>query len=398
MKSKYPLFIIFLCVAGLVAAQETPSNRYRLPESPAAYPYMSPYMINQARIPLYLPEVEGFTILKCDFHLHTVFSDGNVWPVTRVQEAFFEGLDAIAITDHFEFHHLNKNDVHAMEDYNREYEIAKRSADELGVLLVPGLEITREVPTGHYNMLFIEDANQLRRYINPDNPRDTTTIEETLAAGKALGGFTTWNHPPYQNPNGAEWKPVQQRLYDKKLIMGIEIINSGMYVPLAHQWADEKGLTKMSTTDSHGCIRLRDGFHRAMTFVFAKDRSVAAIKEALFKGLTVGYAFNYLYGKEELLLPIFKNSLKTRVLRRSDKEVAIEVRNVSGIPFELELIENDQYRPSTGSRKITLYGNETIALVVLKQKNATKFRNEIQVMVNNLQVHADKPLHTTISF
>ena len=41
--------------------------------------------------------------LKCDFHIHTVFSDGKVWPDIRVAEAWQEGLDAIAITDHIEY-------------------------------------------------------------------------------------------------------------------------------------------------------------------------------------------------------------------------------------------------------------------------------------------------------
>ncbi|NSW95228.1 MAG: histidinol-phosphatase, partial [Bacteroidales bacterium] len=34
-----------------------------------------------------LPDLPGYVTLKCDFHLHTVFSDGNVWPTIRVGEA-----------------------------------------------------------------------------------------------------------------------------------------------------------------------------------------------------------------------------------------------------------------------------------------------------------------------
>ncbi len=394
----YKCLFTGLFLLGCITLQAQPlSNRYQRPESPAAYPYMANYIINEARIPLYLPEVEGYTLLKCDLHLHTIFSDGSVWPVTRVQEAFREGLDAIAITDHLEFHHINKKDVNAMDNYNREYEIARKSADELGVLLVPGVEVTREVPTGHYNMLFIDDANPLAKYINHDNPRDTTTIVDILSAGKAMGAFITWNHPAYQNPNGAQWKPVQQKLYEKGLIMGIEIINSNLYIPLVHQWADEKGLTKMSNTDWHDNFRIRDGFYRAMTIVFARDRSIAGIREALFAGRTVGYAYNYLYGKEELVKPIFEKSLKTRVLRSTDKDIAIEIRNLSGIPFELEIIAGKQLEPARNNDKFTLYGNETIA-VVLNKKDAASQPKEMYVVVNNLHVKAATPLKTTIKF
>ena len=33
------------------------------------------------------PDLPGLKTLKADFHLYTVFSDGNVWPTMHVQEA-----------------------------------------------------------------------------------------------------------------------------------------------------------------------------------------------------------------------------------------------------------------------------------------------------------------------
>ncbi len=51
-----------------------------------------------------IPNIPGYITLKCDFHMHTVFSDGVVWPTVRVSEAWEDGLDAIAITDHIEGH------------------------------------------------------------------------------------------------------------------------------------------------------------------------------------------------------------------------------------------------------------------------------------------------------
>ncbi len=33
------------------------------------------------------PDIPGYKTLLCDFHQHTVFSDGSVWPNIRVQEA-----------------------------------------------------------------------------------------------------------------------------------------------------------------------------------------------------------------------------------------------------------------------------------------------------------------------
>ena len=51
----------------------------------------------QVRNEIRVPDPEGYRTLKCDFHIHTVFSDGLVWPTVRVDEAYREGLDAIAL-------------------------------------------------------------------------------------------------------------------------------------------------------------------------------------------------------------------------------------------------------------------------------------------------------------
>lgn len=52
----------------------------------------------QTRNEIQIPDLKGYETLKCDFHIHTVFSDGTVWPTVRVDEAYREGLDAISLT------------------------------------------------------------------------------------------------------------------------------------------------------------------------------------------------------------------------------------------------------------------------------------------------------------
>ena len=54
------------------------------------------------------PDVPGYETLICDLHMHTVFSDGNVWPIVRVDEAMRDGLDVIAITEHLEYQPQNR--------------------------------------------------------------------------------------------------------------------------------------------------------------------------------------------------------------------------------------------------------------------------------------------------
>ena len=113
---------------------------------------------NCQRKQINLPDLPGYVTLKCDFHLHTVFSDGNVWPTYRVDEAVRDGLDAIAITDHLEY--MPKKDM-IPPDHNAAWKIAQGYARERNVILVHGTEITKgKMPPGHFNALFINDADR----------------------------------------------------------------------------------------------------------------------------------------------------------------------------------------------------------------------------------------------
>ena len=145
-----------------------------------------------ARQTLPVPDLPGYRTLKADFHLHSVFSDGNVWPTVHVNEAWRDGLDVIALTEHAEYH------PHAADvkvDGPRSFVVAKTLADQLGILLVPGVEITKPDPPAplvlaegpqHFNALFVTDANAL------NVPND---LFEALRRAKAQHAFVFWNHP-----------------------------------------------------------------------------------------------------------------------------------------------------------------------------------------------------------
>ncbi len=90
--------------------------------------------------PLSFPDIPGYTTLACDFHMHTVFSDGKVWPTVRVKEAWRDGLDAMAITDHIEYQ-PHKKDVST--NHNRSHDMVKSLAQEMNILFPRGSEITR---------------------------------------------------------------------------------------------------------------------------------------------------------------------------------------------------------------------------------------------------------------
>ena len=144
-----------------------------------------------------LPDIPGYQTLKCDLHIHTVFSDGAVWPDVRSEEAWREGLDAIAITDHIEYQ-PHAEDLPTSHD--RAFEIAKPHGDRLAVTVIRGSEVTRDMPPGHLNAVFLSSSV----------PLDTVEWRDALEAAHDQGAFIFWNHPGWtgQQPDGvARWYP-----------------------------------------------------------------------------------------------------------------------------------------------------------------------------------------------
>jgi len=129
------------------------------------------------------PDTADYLSLTCDFHMHTVFSDGYVWPSIRVEEAQRDGLDCIAITEHLEYQPHAQDIPHP--DRNRAFNLAVSAAGESGLIVIRGSEITRSLPFGHANSIFIQDANPLL----------TEDAVDAYREAGSQGGFTFINHP-----------------------------------------------------------------------------------------------------------------------------------------------------------------------------------------------------------
>ncbi len=250
------------------------------------------------------PDIPGYKTLLCDFHQHTVFSDGSVWPNIRVYEANKDGLDAISLTEHLEYQNHKEDIPH--HDRNRSNEIAAEVAEDSELIVINGSEITRSLPPGHANAIFITDANKLL----VDDPIDV------FKEAKNQGAFTFWNHPNWiaQKENGiAELTEMHNMLIKEGLLHGIEIVNEHTYSDEALQIALDNDLTILGNTDVHGLIdwdfNIHHGGHRPITLVFAKEKSAEAIKDALFGGRTAVWFNNTLIGKIEFIQPLLKESI-----------------------------------------------------------------------------------------
>jgi 3',5'-nucleoside bisphosphate phosphatase len=277
-----------------------------------------------------LPDIPGYITLKCDFHMHTVFSDGDVWPTVRVDEALRDGLDAISITDHLEY--TPKKDKIPV-DHNAAWNICEGYARERNLILVHGTEITRKMPPGHFNALFIKDANLIAK----------DSVWDNFEAAIKQGAFLLWNHPGWksQEPDGIP------KLYDihKKLIKngwlhGIEYYNDSENYPRVFTFCKQNNITLVGNSDVHGIIsesyRQPEHTHRPMTLVFAKERTHDSLKEAMFAGRTIVYFRDIIAGKEEYVRPFFHQCVTVgKPFYRTDMTVFFEVTNNSDIPFQL---------------------------------------------------------------
>ncbi len=287
--------------------------------------------------------------------MHTVFSDGEVWPTIRVEEAWAEGLDAISITDHIEYqpYVLESNNNH-----NRAYEVAKPLADQLGIMLVAGAEITRNMPPGHLNAIFIKNANLLER----------EEWWESCEEAKDQGAIIFWNHPGWkaQQPDETIWWPEHTQLLDAGMLNGIEIYNGKEFYPEALQWAQEKNLILFCNSDVHGpsSHAYTEGTTtRPLTLVFATDRTPQALKTAILEKRTAALFNDTLIADRQFLTPLFLKSIriKNKKVELKNQEVKyLQIYNESDIPFRL--IQRQPPVGFTCPDEIVLPPNRTVSI------------------------------------
>lgn len=279
------------------------------------------------------PDIPGYHTLSVDLHMHTVFSDGSVWPDIRVFEAIEDEIDLISLTEHLEYQPHSEDIPHS--NRNRAYQVAMEVAKDRELMVVNGAEITRSMPPGHNNAVFIQDANKLL----VDDPY------EAFRAAKAQNAFTFWNHPNWtsQRSDGiATMTEMHRRLIDEGLLHGIEVVNEMTYSDEALQIALDHDLTIMGTSDIHGLVDWQFGIpgggHRPVTLVFAKDKSIEGIRAALFEGRTTVWFRNLLIGKQEYLTPLIESSLQIKTAKYPERNsvLKIVINNPTGVKFILQ--------------------------------------------------------------
>ncbi len=350
-----------------------------------------------------VPDIPGFVTLKCDFHIHTVFSDGNVWPTVRVEEAWLMGYDAISITDHLEYQpHKNYIPV----QHNASYEIAKPQGDRQDLIVIKGSEITRVMPPGHLNAIFIKDATRIEtdriKHMHAAETHlpgyldsiDHQHQDYLIAIEEAVdqGGFVFWNHPGWepQAQEGIRIYDIHKDLIERGWLKGIEVANSNEWYPEAFQWCLDYGLAMLSNSDIHqteGIFerQIKEG-KRPVTLVFAREKNEAGIHEALNNTRTAVWFNDMVIGKLEFLDALVDQSLDISESFYTDNKQNrfYNLKNKSDFKFMLQ--------PAEEGDMIELLPQTTV-IITLGQGE-----NKIDYTVQNFLIEPGKSLQVTLSF
>ena len=321
---------------------------------------MLPVHTGRHRQEIILPQVMGYNIYKADLHTHTIYSDGSVTPSWRLREAWFDGLDIIAITDHIEYRRIERNLIKYMGEYIKEeyrnlakgvntnlqgvaadergilanlnvaHEEALESNEQFGLLVIRGVEITRN--EGHFNAIFTTDNNKI---YHPD-------IKTSIKNAVDQGAFVFQNHPKNNKNTKTSMSPLAEELHNSGLVKGMEIGNGWAFWGRLVPYCIKNNVPMFSNSDGHTTMAERfqphynNGVYRNMTFILSKKCDEKSIKKAIEEGRTIAYHNNRLVGKEEYLAELFKASVSIEHMCDNKKESIAILTNKSSIPYTVK--------------------------------------------------------------
>jgi hypothetical protein len=154
------------------------------------------------------------------------------------------------------------------------------------------------------------------------------------------------NHPGWRKTS-LEYSETEKTVYDEGLIDGVEVMNFHEFYPGIVDRARERGLFIAANTDVHGATAHdhgRSGFDRPMTLIFAKEKTLESVREALEAKRTLAYGFGAVCGEEQLLKDFFSASVKVTVNRIGTQNVYLTVTNMSSITYVLKRGDSNQVK------------------------------------------------------
>lgn len=244
------------------------------------------------------PNVGDYQVLRCDFHIHTPHSDGELSPVERVEEAVKFGYDAVAITDHGNF---------------KAYDEALPRAKELNLVLIRGMETGLD---GREHMVALDfdpsyEPRNSHHWALERGQEKVFYQDQLTKLAKGAGAFMIYAHPHVGYEEPVEWGVKQG------FIRGIEVKNGVVgkewntvhshgtwFYPHALDYAIEHNLAVLADSDAH---EARNETNSPVTLVLAGKRSPEGVMDALKAGRSIAWFDGMLWGKEAVLAEAVKS-------------------------------------------------------------------------------------------
>ena len=379
-KSIFLLFALFVALSAV--AQEYQTHYQSATEPQTLLPIGATRVARQEII---LPNVNGYTAYKADLHIHTTLSDGSVNVKERVNEAWRDGMDIYAATDHMSIRPVEgkegqttPSDVKVKRGTKptKAVEGAIKVAADFGLLVIPGVELTGSWQTqGHFNALFTTNNKDIYDYDGI----------QAIRNARKQGALIMHNHPGWRHPS-LEMTKFEADVYAEKLIDGIEIMNSTSFYPRAIDVAKKNKFFVTATTDIHPTtanIFRENGQLRNMTIVFAKELSLGSVREALESRRTLAYSFGVLAGDEALLKDFFTASIETKKLNENTKKKnqRVMLTNKTSLPFIVRVGKGNPYviKPMSSVIVGVKIGSETVDCTVLNMWHGMEQHPEVKL-------------------
>lgn len=336
---KRTLFLVAALLVTLSVGAQEYTTRYQSATEPQTLLPVGYSRLSRQEI--FLPSLGGYTPYKADLHMHSTLSDGVINIKGRMEEAWHDGLDVIATTEHMSIRVIpdkvgqptpESAKIKRGSKPTKAVEEATALADTYGMLVIPAVELTGDGYTqGHFNALFTTDNNVLYDY----------DAMQALRNARQQGALIMHNHPGWRHPT-LEMTDFEKQAYEEKLIDGIEVMNGSYFYPRAFETAKKHNLFMTSNTDIHPAssyIYAENGHLRNMTIIFAKELSLSSIREALEAHRTLTYSFGTIGGEEAMLKEFFVESIAAKGLSvdKKKKSQRVMLTNKTSLPYTVRI-------------------------------------------------------------
>jgi len=219
--------------------------------------------------------LKGRQLLAGDLHTHTTLSDGRCAPAEILVAALQGRLDFIAVTDH--------NCV--------EGSLAARKAAR-------ALRLNLPVIPGQETQLFAARSTHIVVLGLTEMMPPTISLAELFKRVRRKGGLTILGHP-LRGVNGGEGYEFQKRLLARFSTLGFDALEAveGAFESAYAGWEKRNRVPNVvATSDNHA----GSFFVPIRTILFADDKKVPSLLEAIRDGRSLGLRHGRLYGSKPL--------------------------------------------------------------------------------------------------